>query len=222
MATELDTPRVARARANALGLGGESSAVPRRRRGRIAAGMTLLIVSGWLAAVTFVSVGSRREVLALAQPVGRFEELTRQDLRVVRVATDPEVEVVSAERLDALVGRVAATDLAEGSLVHEGELLDAGDRLVGADEAIVGTVLAAEDSPGHLASGTDVEIVVRAPAGSTAGAQTLRGWVRAVEDADTPGIDSQRVSLVVPADSVALVSAAAAEDRVSIAVLGGP
>lgn len=221
MSTNVDVPPVARARANALGWGDGASERPRRKRGRIAAGVTLLIVCGWLAAVVFVSAGRRQEVLALAHPVGRFEELEADDLRVVRVAADPDLELVAGDRLDDLVGRPAATDLVEGSLLHEDELLDPGERVVGPGEAVVGTVLEAGDSPGNLAAGVEVEVVVRAAAGSSAGPQTLRGWVLGVADAANPGLDSERVSLVVPGTDVAMVSAAAAEDRVSVAVLGG-
>ncbi|MGH9211740.1 MAG: SAF domain-containing protein [Acidimicrobiales bacterium] len=184
------------------------------------AGVTLLIVSGWLAAVIFVSVGSRQEVVALAGSVDRFEELTADDFQVVRVAADHEVDVVRAGEMDELVGRVAATDLVEGALLHEDQLLDPGERVVASGEAVVGAVLAAGDSPGNIAPGVSVEVVVRPPAGSSAGPETLSGWVLEVEDTDTPGVDSQQVSLVVPASRVALVSAAAAEERVSVAVLG--
>lgn len=181
----------------------------------------MLVVCAWLAAVIFSSVGSRREVVALAQSVDRFHELTRDDLRVVRVAADPDVGMVPAGKIDDLIGRVAATDLVAGSLLHQGALLEPGERLVGPDEAVVGTVLAAGDSPGNLVAGADVEVVVRQPAGTSGGAQTIPGWVLGVEEGTTPGVESERVSLVVPSDAVAVVSAAAAEDRVSVAVMGG-
>lgn len=221
MAVDVESRRTARARASAIGKVGQQRQTPRRRRGRIAAGVTLLIVCGWLAAVIFTSVGSRREVLSLAHQVEQFSELKREDLRVVRVAADPDVDVVPADRIDELVGRVAATDLVDGSLLDEDQLLERDERLVGADEAVVGAVLAAGDSPGNLAAGADVEVVVRQPAGTTGGPQTIPGWVLKVEDTESPGVQASRVSLVIPSDSVAMVSAAAAESRVSVAVVGG-
>jgi hypothetical protein len=184
--------------------------------------VTVLIVCGWLAAVVFASVSHRREVLAVAHPVSRFEQVKAEDLRVVRVAADPDVDVVPADRLNELVGRPAATDLIKGSLLSSDELLDPGQRVVGAGEAVVGAVLEAGDAPGNLAAGVNVEVVVRPPAGSSVGPQTLQGWVLEAAKADTPGVDSERVSLVVPSPDVALVSSAAAEGRVSIAVQGGP
>lgn len=219
MATTTEEPRVGRARANALGWGDDPGGVP-RRKGRIAAGLTLIVVCGWLAAAAFLSAGSRSEVLAVARPVNRFEPLAREDLRVVRVATDRDVGTVPVDRLEDLLGRPASTALVEGALLHEEQLLDANTRVVKPDEAVVGAVLAAEDSPATLAAGAEVEVVVRAQAGSAAGPQTLRGWVLAVEDVDTPGTESQRVTLVVPAGDVALVSSSASEGRVSVAVLG--
>jgi SAF domain-containing protein len=213
-------PHVERARANALGWGDGQGPRPRRRRGRIAAGVTLVIVSGWLAAVIFLSVGSRREVLAVADSVDQFDELAESDFRVVRVAADTDVDLVPADRLDELVGSVAATDLGEGSLLTEGQLLDPEEALVGANEATVGTVLAPAAAPANLASGAQVEIVIRPGAGSEGAAQTLRGWVLEVGDSEETQTGGRRVTLVVSADAAAVVSAAAAEERVSVVVLG--
>jgi hypothetical protein len=180
----------------------------------------LVAVCGWVATAVFLSAGSREEVLAVARPISRYEEVERGDLKVVRVAAGPEVGTVPADRLEDLIGRRVTTSLAEGSLLQEGVLLDADARVVSDIEAVVSAVLAQEDAPATLSAGDEVELIVRPPSGSTAGPQTLPGWVLAVEEADRSGTSSQRAALVVRRTDTALVSAASAEERVSIAVTG--
>lgn len=182
-----------------------------------------MIVSGWVGAVVFVSAGARTEVLATSGPVERFTVLSRDDLRVVRVATDGDVPTVPADRIDEIVGRTTSIDLRDGALVAEGDLLAAGERPVGPTEAVVGALLASTDSPGRLPKGADVEVIVRPPAGSTVGSRTLTGWVLDVEvpaDAQA-GAPGRWVSLVVSRADAGAVSAAAAEKRVTVVVLGG-
>ena len=72
MATTVEAPP-SRARANAIGWGGDPRTPVRRNRGRIAAAVVLMVVCGWLAAVVFLSVGDRREVVALARSVPRYQ-----------------------------------------------------------------------------------------------------------------------------------------------------
>lgn len=216
---ELSTSR---ARASAIGWGGDPQGPVRRRRGRIVAAVALMLVCGWLAAVVFLSVGDRKEVLAVARPVARFHTLTRSDLRVVRVASDPSMRVVPAGDLNALVGRVAATDLTTGSLLSTKELLAKGQRPVAAGEAVVGTLLASADSPDVLPLGAKVQVIVRPEPGvADASSRTIRGWILAVTDASQASGGGRKVSLVVPADDASDVSAAASEKRVSVVVLGG-
>lgn len=217
--TVIDEARNARARANGLGWPGEPTGIARRRWGRIFAGAAVMLGCGVIAGSAYVSAGSREEVLAVARPVSRFDVLEQDDLRVVRVAAEPGVATVPADRLDDLVGRPAATALVEGSLLSPEEVLD-DDVVLGDGEASVGAVLAEEDSPANLSAGSEVAVVVRPPTGAPADTVTLRAWVLAVDNADRPGSEARRVTLVVPSGDVALVSAAAADDRVSVGVVG--
>ncbi len=212
-----------RARASAIGWASDPQGPARRKRGRIAAAVVLMVVCGWLGAVVFLSVGHRREVVALARPVARFTQLSRSDMRVVQVASDPSVSVVSATHVDDMVGRVAATDLTPGSLLSDKQLMARGRRPVGNGEAVVGTLLASTDSPDVLPLGTRVQVIVRAAASDSANtdSQTIRGWILAVGNADQASGEGRKVSLVVPADDAGKVSAAASEKRVSVVVLGG-
>jgi hypothetical protein len=207
----------------ALGVPMAPSGLPARRRwGRVAAGGVLALVGAWTAASLYASAGERVEVVVAAGDVGRYEELTRGDLKVVRVAADPGVDTIPGADLDDLVGRVAATDLSEGVLLSNDQLLGRGERVVGRDEAVVGARLGPGSAPRHdLMGGTPVLVVVR-PAQADADAEVVEveGWLAEVGEPDeTTG--EREASLVVPAGSAAEVAAAAADQRIAVVALEG-
>ena len=73
-----------------LGVPVAPSGLPARRRwGRVAAGGVLALVGAWTAASLYASAGERVEVVVVAGEVDRFEEIARDDLKVVRVACGP-------------------------------------------------------------------------------------------------------------------------------------
>lgn len=81
-------------------------------------------------ATTWTSGGSWTPPPSASPSVSRFKQLNRGDLRVVRVAADPSVSVMPATHINDLVGRVAATDLVQGSLLSDAQLLAKGRRAV--------------------------------------------------------------------------------------------
>jgi SAF domain len=216
-------PRLARVRRAALPTPTSAEGLPARRRwARVAAGAVLALLGGWVFASLYVSAGDRVEVLAVAHDVDRFETVQRDDLRSVRVAADSGVDTVDAGDLDAIVGRAAATDLREGSLLAPDQLVAKDARLVGDNEAVVGAELAPGDVPeGALAGGIDIMVVVR-PADTAPGAdvEQVPGWLLSFGDPDENTGD-RRVSLVVPADRAAEVAAAASDERVAVVALEG-
>jgi hypothetical protein len=222
-AVDSAAPRLARARASVLGWTQEPRPPRSRSRSRIVGALVLMVISGWLGAVVFLSAGSRHEVLAVDGQVERFTELTRDNLRTVRVAADEDVPTVDADRLDEIVGRTTSMQVAPGSLLSEHQLLDDGERAVGPGEAVVGALLAQADSPGDLPRGAAVRVILRNEAAAATPARTLEGWVLDVEEADEAqaGITGRWVSLVVGDADAGPVSAAAAENRVTVVVLGG-
>lgn len=192
----------------------------RRRWGRVGGGVLAALLGAWLFASLYLGADERREVLAVASRVGRFEVVERSDLRVVRLPTDAEVESVPASRLDEVVGRVAGADLAAGSLLADGQLLPAGERTIGADEAVVGLLLGPGDAPvAGVTRGASVSVVVRQPAGASGGVEATGGWVADVSEVMASTGD-RPVEVVVPRAGAAAISAAAADGRVTLVVLG--
>lgn len=192
----------------------------RRRWGRIGAGVAAALLGAWVFAALYLSADDTREVLVVAEGVERLESIERSDLRVVSLPTNSDVQTVPASRLNDLVGRIAATDLAAGSLLADGQLVPVGERLVAADEAVVGVLVGPGDAPATgLDRGAAVSVVVRPPAGVTGDAQEVPGWVADVSGAVASNGD-RPVEVVVAKGDAAAVSAAAADRRVTIVVLG--
>jgi hypothetical protein len=217
-------PRLARVRRAALPTATSAEGLPARRRwARVAAGAVLALLGGWVFASLYVSAGERVEVLAVANDVDRFDTVDRDDLRTVRVAADPDVDTIDAGDADDIVGRAAATDLREGSLLSDTQLMAQDARLVGDAEAVVGAELAPGSIPeGALAGGIDVMVVLRPADTAPGGGEVDRvpGWLLEFGDPDENTGD-RRVSLVVPEDRAADVAAAASDERVAVVALEG-
>lgn len=204
---------------------GSPDGLPLRRRwGRFAAGAVLALLGAWIFASLYVSAGERVEVLAVARDVGRYEPIERDDLRTVRVAADPGVDTIEASRADELVGRIAATGLREGSLLAPSQIVPEDAQLHGDDEAIVPVELPRAAAPDRAwEAGTEVLVVVMPPetgGGEEAEPRQYEGWLYSVGEVDEQ-TRTRHVDVVVPDFAAAEVTAAAFEERVALALMGG-
>ena len=134
----------------------------RRRRWSLAAvGALVTIGSALVFAVLWMNAGDRVPILAVAERVPAGQVIEADDLRVVRVSTDPGLAPIDGDRLDEVVGLVAATDLVPGTLLTtehlgEGDLLEAGT-------AVVGLSLRPGQLPDGLRPGDRVQLVRAIP-----------------------------------------------------------
>lgn len=192
----------------------------RRRWGRLSAGIVAVVLGAWVGASLFLSADDTVEVVALATDVGRFETIERADLRVVRLPADSDLASVSVSALSSVVGRVAAVDLASGSLLAEAQMVARDERLVGAGEAVVGAVVDPGDAPATgLERGARVVLVVRPSIAADAALVEVEGWVVDVSAANSTG--GRPVEVAVARADAAGLSAAASDGRLSMVVLGG-
>lgn len=193
----------------------------RRRWTRIGAGLAAAVLGAWIFAAMYLSAGDQQDVLVLTNDVDRFDVIERSDLRVGRMAESSDIEAVPADRLDEYVGRVAAVDLVGGSLLNDRQVMAAGASLLVDGEAVVGVLVGPADAPqDSLRRGAPVTVVVRPPTGSTDPPIEISGRVwRASSEASSAR--DVAVEVVVPAEQASLVSAAAADRRVSIVVMAG-
>jgi hypothetical protein len=193
----------------------------RRRWARVGAGPAAAVLGAWIFAAMYLSAGDQKDVLVVANDVGRFEVIDRSDLRVARVSESSDIETVAADRVDEYVGRTAGVDLVSGSLLNDGQVLANGEELIGDGEAVVGVLVGPADAPQHsLRRGAPVTVVVRPTTGSTDPPTEITGWVWSASS-EASSTREVAVEVVVPAQQSSVVSAAAADRRVSIVVLAG-
>ena len=192
----------------------------RRRWGRFAAGVCLALIGGLLFAALYLSAGSRVEVLVAAHDIGAYETIERDDLRIERVAAEPDVATVDGADLDDLVGRAAATAIPEGAILAPDQVFEEGAQLVGAGEVVVGMEVSLAEAPATLATGDSVLLGVEPGPGSDGSAGVVEGWLLEIGDRDDDR-DALDVSVVVPRTSALDVGLAAADGRVSLMVTRG-
>ncbi|MBE3204744.1 hypothetical protein IHE48_27980 [Frankia sp. CH37] len=192
-----------------------------------------------LSVAAFVAVGNerqaRRDLLLVARDVPAGQVLTAQDLRAVSVGAAGGVDVVAADGVAAVLGRVAVVPLLAGSLLPAGAVGD-GSRVPPEGQALVGASLRAGQFPPGLARGDRVSILltaVSAQAGTVSGsvstpstpstesgARSVEGLVVGVGAglADPTGDGGVVVSLQVAGGDAAPVAEAAAAGRVVLVV----
>jgi len=188
----------------------------------------VLLVLGCALAFVDASLhlGSREEVLVVAQPVAAGQVVTPADLRVARVSTGSGLDVVLSGNEATVVGRRAAVALAAGSLLTAGEVGNAPP--VGSASDVVAVGLKAGAFPPELAPGDRVQVVpVTSSSSSLSGdgtasatsgspvAATVLSIETAPSDSDNPTVFSLQVS-TGDADEVAALAAAGQASLVEV------
>jgi Flp pilus assembly protein CpaB len=199
---------------------------PRRHRQVPLVIVGALLVLGCALAFVDASLhlGSREEVLVVAQPVAAGQVLTSADLRVARVSTGSGLDVVLSGDEATVVGRRTAVPLLAGSLLTSSEVGSAPE--VGSGFDVVAVGLKAGAYPPELAPGDRVQVVpvTSSASGGTGAASVTSGspvaaTVLSVEpapsDSDTPAVFSLQVS-TSDANEVAALAAAGQASLVEV------
>jgi hypothetical protein len=200
---------------------------PRERRPALLVGAVLLIVvSAAIITSLFLQVGNRIEVLAVARTVPIGRPIAVEDLKRVRIATDPGLQTIPVSAADQVIGKPAATTLLPGTLLAPEQLR--ASQLPGAGQAIVGLDLKGAQMPvpaDQLQPGAKVRIIATlAPAGTPSARLDTQGGVlvdqaqvfsvQAVETSDTI-----HVAVVVAEREASRVLRAAASGQAGLVVL---
>lgn len=186
----------------------------------------VLLVLGCALAFTDASLhlGSREEVLVVAQPVAAGQVLTAADVRTARVSTGSGLDVVLAGDEATVIGRRAAVALVAGSLLTTAEVGSLPP--VGSGFDVVAVGLKPGAYPPELAPGDRVDVVpvtstssggtgtASATSGSPVGA-TVLSVEAASASANTPTVFSLQVS-TGDADEVASLAAAGQASLVEV------
>jgi hypothetical protein len=134
----------------------------RRRPALLALGVALMAV-GALAAVWLLNAAAQRApVLYVVRDVPYGSVITEGDLGRVDVSVDPAVRTVPASELDSVIGSIAATELAAGSLLTRGQIGHVAPPMSG--EVLVPLALPAARMPAGGLQPGDRVLVVDTPA----------------------------------------------------------
>ena len=190
-----------------------------------------LVVVGVLAVIGFalafadasLHLGSREQVLVVAQPLTAGQVLTSGDLRAARVSTGAGLQVVPVAEESSVVGRHVAVPLVAGALLTSSEV--GASPAVGSGSDVVAVGLKPGGYPPDLAPGDRVQVVpvTSASSGSGAGSVTsgspVAATVLAVDAAPagsgSPTVFSLQVSNT-DADEVAALAAAGQASLVEV------
>lgn len=185
----------------------------------------VLLVLGCALAFTDASahLGSRQEVLVVAQPLADGQVLTTADLRSARVTTDGGLDAIPSGEESTVVGRAVAVPLVAGALLTSGEVGSASP--VGSGSDVVAVALKAGGFPPDLAPGNRVQVVpVVSSSGSTSGASSagspVAATVLAVEAAPADSDSGTVFSLQVATGDADEVAGLAAAGQAALVQLG--
>jgi hypothetical protein len=190
----------------------------RRNPRWIALGVVALCLGGLLSYVIYAQVAAQSAVVAMAKTVNRGAVIQTTDLTTTTVSGATKVSTVPAADLSSLVGKRAAYDLVEGSLVPAAAA--EAQAMPSTGRAVVGLKLSQGRAPlGLLTASAPVRLVALPsgdqPAGQTAAASTA--YFGRVVDV-TAGADGTSVLLnvdVAAADAPAIAQLGA-QDRIAV------
>ena len=196
----------------------------RRQLPLVVVGVLLVLGCALAFADASLHLGSREEVLALAQPVAAGQVLSAGDLRSARVSTGSSLAVVPVAAEQSVVGRRAAVALVAGALLTTSEVGAVPPVAAGFDEVAVGLKPGAY--PPDVAPGDRVQVV---PVASSSGSSTagvtggspVSATVLAVDAAPAGTSNPTVLSLQVATRDAGEVASLAAAGQASVIEVGG-
>jgi hypothetical protein len=178
-----------------------------RHRGRIGAGAVLLTISAILAVLVYGNLGDRSAVLAAAAEIRPGQMIEESDVKVVRVAADPDVATVPASRRADIVGKRAAVGLTPGSLLAP-ESVTAGPG-VPAGNTIIGAVVKPGQYPIGLREGDEIVVLV-----VSEGSENSSGVEAVIVSVSSrSGPEGTAIALAVPSANASALARAGAQGR---------
>ena len=214
-----------RAAEGARAAGGRGPTSRRHRQLPLVVVGVLLVIGFALAfADASLHLGSREQVLVVAQPLAAGQVLTSGDLRAARVSTGSGLQVVPAAEESSVVGRRVAVPLVAGAVLTSSEVGAASP--VGSGSDVVAVGLKVGGYPPDLAPGDRVQVVpvTSASSGSGAGSVTsgspVAATVLAVDVAPAGSGSPTVFSLQVSSGDADEVAALAAAGQASLVEVG--
>lgn len=201
-------------------------AAPTRQRNAavMIAGAIFIILSAALAASVASSFDDSIEVLVASTEIAEGQPVTADDFRAVKIAAgEGDIQAVSPDSIEDLVGRVAAGPIGQGSLIHPAQFAIASEET----QVVVGAALGPDQYPATgLKPGDKVRLIeVAAPFsvsasdddGFSAGREITIGEITDVVRLATQ--DNLHFSIRVGESAASVVAQRVAQDRLTIALV---
>ena len=193
--------------------------IPGRRNPKwIALGIVALCLGGLLSYMIYARVASETAVVAAAHTVYRGETIEQGDLTTITLRGGSLPQTVPAARLADLVGKQAAYDLVEGSVIGSTAVVD--HAIPSEGRAIVGLKLAPGRAPSNLLLPSSLVRLIAMPAAADSSrVDKLEGSIfigSVVDQAPGPDGTSILVNVDVEAGAAPTIAMLAAQDRIAI------
>jgi hypothetical protein len=178
----------------------------RRRSSRLLVVAVLLGVTGMLLGwFVYQQATDRTPVVAVARPVSFGQEITAADVREALLPSGTDVSTIAWADLDAVVGRLAATDLFAGQVLPREAVRS--ELIPGRGEAVVGMPVGPGQLPATPLRPRDEVLVIR----SDDAASTVRATVLQVGSPDSSG--RRTIDVLVQEGQVPSLARAATDDQ---------
>ena len=193
--------------------------MPGRRNPKwIALGIVALCLGGLLSYMIYVRVASESALVVAAHTVYRGETIEQSDLATITLRGGSLPQAIPAAQLGDLVGKRAAFDLVEGSVIPSTAVVDEATPAEG--RAIVGLKLAPGRAPGNLLlPSSAVRLIALPTAADGSTADKLAGSIfvgRVVDQFPAADGTSIMVNVDVEAGAAPTIAMLAAQDRIAI------
>lgn len=190
-----------------------------RRWSLMALGVALVVVGALAGWYFFTTANQTVSVLAVRDEVPRGEEITQANLAVVDVAEGSADNFLPLDEANEVVGQLASTDLAAGSVLTSANL---GEPTITDGQAVVGVALTSAQLPStQLRAGDSVVVVATPGVGGAVSAEatTIVAEVFAVSPNADAGV--WNVDLGVDEQDAVLIAQIASTGNVAIVLQAG-
>ena len=193
--------------------------LPGRRNPKwIALGIVALCLGGLLSYVIYARVATETAVVAAAHTVYRGEMIDRGDLATITLRGGSLPHAIPTAQLNDLVGKRAAFDLVEGSVISSTAVTDAAIPAEG--RAIIGLKVAPGRAPGNLLlPASRVRLIAIPAAADSSLTDKLAGSIfvgNVIDQSQAADGTSILVNVDVDAAAAPTIATLAAQDRIAI------
>lgn len=188
----------------------------RTRWPEITIGLFLVAAFALGGAWFYSSATDETDVLAVRDGLSRGQVVSANDLRVVQVATDDILDMISADDAPSVIGQVALIDLGAGTLVTSAQF--APTAAIDAGDGVVGLALQPGEYPSaNLQPGDEVRVVQTPRTSDPETTGTVLVERALVVDVTTIGVQNELfISLSMPTALADTVAASGALDQVRL------